>query len=152
MPSAQSANELYNDKPFFELLVNSYQRIVGKPLVPDNRDEQWLYESAPFAVVAHNSNPDPIFIYANIAAQRCFGYDWKEITSLPSRLSAEPINRADRQILLDRVKKHGHYSGYCGIRIAKSGHRFSIDDGCVWQLIDQDGSMQGQAAIFSIPG
>lgn len=139
------------DKPFFELLVGSYRRIVGDALFPENCDEHWLYNQAPFAVVAHNADPDPVFIYANIAAQRCFGYGWSEFTSLPSRLSAEPINRADRQILLDKVKKDGHYSGYFGVRIAKSGRRFSIDDGCIWQLTDHDGSTHGQAATFSPP-
>ena len=36
------------------------------------------------------------------------------------------------------------------VRIAKSGRRFWIDDGCVWQLIGQDGLRHGQAATFPI--
>lgn len=150
-PPARPTGQIYLDKAFFELLVGSYRRIVGNALFTENCDEYWLYNQAPFAVVAHNADPDPVFIYANIAAQRCFGYGWSEFTSLPSRLSAEPINRADRQILLDKVKKDGHYSGYCGVRITKSGRRFSIDDGCIWQLTDHDGSTHGQAATFSPP-
>lgn len=152
MPPNQSLNALPHDSAFFHLLIGSYRRLTGKSLVPDNRDQYWLYRDAPFVVVAHNSDPDPIFIYANMAAQRCFGYDWTEFMSLPSRLSAGPVHRADRQRLLERVKIDGYVVGYSGVRIAKSGARFSIDDGCVWQLIEEDGSIKGQAATFAMPG
>ncbi|WFR99198.1 MEKHLA domain-containing protein [Rhizobium tumorigenes] len=151
MPSSdRTVLELYHDKAFFHLLVDSYRRIVGKPLVADDRDAYWLYHHAPFAVVAHNTDLDPIFIYANMSAQRCFEYDWEEFTSLPSRLSAEVPNRADRQLLLDKVTRDGYASGYRGARIAKSGRRFWIEDGCVWQLMGQDGQRYGQAATFPI--
>jgi PAS domain-containing protein len=85
-------------------------------------------------VLAHNTDPDPRFIYANKAAQACFEYGWDEIVSLPSRLSAEPVDREDRQKLLDEVARHGFATGYSGLRIAKSGRRFFIEDGVVWQL------------------
>jgi len=134
----------------FRPLVDSYRRLVGKPLVPDDADAHWLYHHAPFAVVAHNTDPDPIFIYANMSAQRCFEYDWEEFTSLPSRLSAELPNRADRQLLLEKVTRDGYASGYRGARIAKSGRRFWIEDGCVWQLTGQDGQRYGQAATFPL--
>jgi len=91
-------------------------------------------------VLAHNTDPDPRFIYANKAAQSAFEYDWVEITSLPSRLSAEPIDRDERQKLLDAVASHGFAEGYSGLRIAKSGRRFWMEDGVVWQLIDRNGA------------
>jgi hypothetical protein len=40
-------------------------------------------------------------------------------------------------------------SGYRGVRVAKSGRRFVIEDGIVWELIDADGRRHGQAAAFS---
>ena len=43
---------------------------------------RWLYEDAPFCVVAHNTDEDPRFIYANKAAQHCFEYSWAEMTAL----------------------------------------------------------------------
>jgi hypothetical protein len=100
-------------------------------------------------VLAHNTDADPRFIYANRAAQRCFEYSWAEIDSMPSRLSAEAPNRAERQRLLDAVSRDGYVGGYRGIRIAKSGRRFSIEDGIVWQLIDARGVYRGQAAMFA---
>ena len=48
-------------------------------------------------VLAHNTEPDPIFIYGNKAAQACFGYTWDELTSLRSRLSAEEPKREERR-------------------------------------------------------
>ena len=140
---------LSTDKEFFALLTGSYARLVGTPLVPPGKDAHWLYREAPFAVVAHNTDEDPLFIYANKAAQICFEYSWDEFTSLPSRLSAEAPDRVERQALLDAVTRNGFMSGYRGVRVAKSGRRFIIEDGTVWQLVDRDGLRHGQAATFS---
>jgi PAS domain-containing protein len=144
---------LARDPDFFDLLVSSYRRTVGcEPAFfePGQRHSaEWLYEDASHCVLAHNTDPDPRFIYANKAAQAAFEYDWEEITSLPSRLSAEPIDREERQRLLDEVARHGFATGYSGLRIAKSGRRFRIEDGVVWQIIDRDGAVRGQAATFA---
>ena len=137
------------DPDFFALLTGSYQRLVGRELIPQGADAGWLYAQAPFAVLAHDTAPDPKFIYANRCAQACFEYDWDEMVSLPSRLSAEAPDRAERQVLLDAVARSGFMTGYRGVRVAKSGRRFIIEDGIVWELIDQDGVRHGQAATFS---
>jgi len=137
------------DPDFFHLIIGSYARIVGRPLVAANQDAWWLYNHAPFAVLAHDADPDPRFIYANRTAQSCFEYSWGEFTALPSRLSTEAPGRAERQELLDAVTRDGFASGYQGIRISKSGRRFRIEDGIVWQLIGVDGLPHGQAATFS---
>jgi hypothetical protein len=140
------------DPNFFDLLAGSYSRLVGERLVPSEHDNQnavrWLYEEAPFCVLAHNTDPDSIFIYGNKTAQTCFEYSWDELTSLRSRLSAEKPNREERQRLLDAVKRHGFATGYRGLRIAKSGRRFWIEDVTVWQLVDRGGLLHGQAAVY----
>jgi len=134
------------------IVLESYGRIVGRPLVPaglgDAGAARWMYEDAPFCVLAHDAQPDPVFFYANKAAQRCFEYSWAEFTSLPSRLSAEAPNRAERQGLLDKVSRDGFASGYHGLRTSRSGRRFRIEDGTVWQLIDRNGVFHGQGAAF----
>jgi PAS domain S-box-containing protein len=142
--------ELSTDSAFFTLLNGSFARLVGTSLVPTDRDADWLYNDAPFAVLAHNTEADPVFIYANRAAQNCFGYSWEEFISLPSRLSAEAPDRAERQALLDAVARNGFTSDYRGLRIAKSGRRFWIERATVWQLIDVDGVTHGQAATFNL--
>jgi hypothetical protein len=137
------------DLDFFTLLTSSYARAVGKPLVGPGQDAAWLYNEAPFALLAHNTEPDPRFVYANRTAQACFEYPWQDFITLPSRLSAEAPNREERQRLLDAVARNGFISDYRGLRIAKSGRRFWIEDGTVWELIDAAGQRHGQAAIFT---
>lgn len=149
MNLARHSIDLRSDPDFFDLLVQSYARIVGRSIVAEGQGAGWLYNDAPFVVLAHNTDADPRFIYANRAGQTCFEYSWDEFITLPSRLSAEPQNRAERQGLLDAVSRDGFMEGYRGVRITKSGRRFRIEDGIVWQLIDNDGVRRGQAATFS---
>jgi len=137
------------DPHFFDLLTGSYRRLTGEDLVAPPRDARWLYEDAPFAVLAHNTDPDPLFVYANRCAQGCFELGWDDIVGMPSRLSAEAPERSERQRLLEAVARDGFVRGYRGIRVAKSGRRFFIEDGVIWQLIDKAGVFRGQAATFS---
>jgi hypothetical protein len=140
------------DPQFFHLLADSHQRLVGAPLVNNTiapaDAPRWLYEDAPFCVLAHNTDADPRFIYANRAAQRCFEYDWDGITALRSRFSAEQPNREERAQLLEAVRTRGFATGYRGVRISRSGRRFCIEGGTVWNLIDSAGVYHGQAATF----
>lgn len=143
---------LHSDPVFHQLLVDSYARLLGRPLLPAPMSPAdattWLYAQAPFAILAHNTAPDPVFIYGNQAAQDRFGYDWDEITRLPSRLSAEAPNREERQRFLERVQRLGYEAGYKGVRIMKSGRRFMIEEATLWQLVDHDGVLHGQAVII----
>ncbi len=138
------------DPSFFDLLSTSYACFFNESLVPDfiagsPAACRWLYEEAPFAILAHNTDADPMFVYGNLAAQARFGYSWEEITRLHSRLSAELPDREERQQLLDRVRRDGFARDYRGVRISKSGARFLIEDAVLWQLIDAQGVVQGQA-------
>ncbi|WP_179401832.1 MEKHLA domain-containing protein [Burkholderia guangdongensis] len=140
------------DLDFFNLLADSHLRLVGAPLVESGLScadaARWLYEDALFCVLAHNTDADPRFIYANRAAQRCFEYDWDGMTALRSRLSAEHPNRDERDRLLESVRLRGFATGYRGLRISRSGRRFWIEDVTVWNLVDRDGIYRGQAATY----
>jgi PAS domain S-box-containing protein len=137
---------------FFLLLSSSYQRLLAESLVPPGLDPaagtRWLYDSAPFGVLAHNLQAEPVFTYGNQRAQAIFGYDWNEITTLPSRLSAEAPERGERQAFLEQVKRDGFVKGYRGVRITKEGTRFWIESATVWQLVDEQGVLRGQAAMI----
>lgn len=65
--------------------------------------------------------------YANLTAQRLFEMTWYEITSLPSRLSAEPESREERARLLAAVSKRGFIEDYCGVRVSSSGRCIMIE-------------------------
>jgi PAS domain S-box-containing protein len=142
----------YRNLDFYQLLANSYARFLGDRLVLHDvliaEAAEWLYEKAPFAVLAHNTDQDPFFIYGNKAAQRRFEYSWDEIIQLPSRLSAEAPNREERDRFLARVRQFGYESNYEGVRVTKSGQRFIIEDATLWQLFDADGKLHGQAVII----
>jgi PAS domain-containing protein len=136
------------DPGFFRLLTDSHQRFVGRPLAAPDLSAAWVYEDAPFGLLAHDADPDPRFVYANRTAQQCFEYPWDEFVGLRSRLSAEPDGQEDRNRLLADVDAQGFATGYRGRRIAKSGRRFWIEDVTMWNIVDAAGVRVGQAAIF----
>lgn len=133
------------------ILRNSYQHWLGKPLMPVDIDDQaaaaWL-DAAPFALVSHGTEADPVFNYANSTALRLFEMSWAQFTQLPSRLSAGPVEREERARLLERVTRNGYIDDYAGIRIAASGRRFMIRNATVWNLLDAGGRPYGQAALI----
>jgi hypothetical protein len=135
-----------------QLIVTSYQRLTGKALIdsaPSDiaalRAAVW---NAPRAIVAHGTEDDPIFFYGNRLALQLFEMSFDEFARLPSRLSAEPLAQDARVKLLEKVTQQGFVDNYSGMRIAKSGRRFMITDTTVWNLVDERGDYQGQAAVF----
>lgn len=88
----------YDAEDAFALIVASFRQVTGKELVDHPFDGRWLYENAPFALLAHDRSEDPRFFYANNTAQACFGYSWQEFIGMPSRLSAEAPNREDGNV------------------------------------------------------
>lgn len=133
------------------LLAANFYRVTGQPLidpeVPAADAGRWLYE-APFAVLSHGTGADPLFTYGNRCALGVFELTWPELIALPSRLSAEPINQAERARLLARVRDQGFIDDYAGIRISRTGRRFLIRDAIVWNLATVSGDYCGQAARF----
>lgn len=117
----------------------------GLPGPQTTADERlsWLHQQAPYSLLAHADGDDPLFVYANHCAQHCFGYSFDEFIALPSRLSASPTDRAERQQLLDKVTLKGIAQGYCGLRVDKFGDAFTIYDCAVWQIPGG-----GQGALF----
>jgi MEKHLA domain-containing protein len=145
---AQSSG-LALDPEFARLMCDSFAQFVGKDLVPDSQPAaRWLYEEAPFGLLAHDAGEDPLFIYANRTAQACFEYSWDEFVGLPSRASAEAGAQEDRDRLLAKVNERNFADGYRGLRTAKSGRRFWIEDLVMWNLVDGDDNRRGQAAMF----
>lgn len=152
MPSSKQSDAALDER--LCLLVESYQRLTGKGLIDSTagkvaavRDALW---NAPFAIVAHGTEPDPVFLYGNAYALRCFEMEFGEFAQLPSRLSAEPMNQESREKALKKVAEQGYIDGYSGMRIASSGRRFMIADCTIWNLVDADGVHHGQAAAFVV--
>jgi hypothetical protein len=133
-------------------LLRSHRRLTGHGLlgVPDDSHEaaRALYE-APFVVVSHGNEADPILDYGNAVALALWEMSWDELTRTPSRLTAEAPNREERARLLAQVTSRGYIDDYSGIRISRNGRRFRIDRATVWNVFDEAGVRCGQAATFA---
>jgi hypothetical protein len=131
------------------LLVSSYHRLTGRRLIDSNSPNPWqACWTAPRVIVAHGTQADPIFFYGNQLALSLFELDFAAFTQLPSRYSAEPLLREERDALLARVREHGFIDDYAGVRISASGRRFRIEQAVVWNILDEQGGLHGQAATF----
>lgn len=133
------------------LLRASYRHWTGLDLVPPSQDDQQAIatlNTASFAVVSHDTQPDPIFNYGNPLALTLFEMSWDDFIALPSRMSAEPLLQPQREHLMQRVSQHGYVDDYTGIRISRHGKRFSIRNATVWNLLDESGGYYGQAALL----
>lgn len=136
-----------------ECLARSHERRTGRPLIegwqelPREKLAETLYH-APFVLVSHGTQADPILNYGNATALNLWEMDWPAFTRTPSRLTAEPPNRDERARLLAQVTARGFIDNYSGIRISSTGKRFRIERATVWNLVDASGAPCGQAATF----
>jgi hypothetical protein len=150
MPNIQPPSEANN---YYEnhaaLLADSYHQLLQQPLLLPKQFglAKELFE-ADFAVLAHTTGSDPLFNYANRYALALFEFSWGELIGMPSRYSAEPLVREEREHLLAEVSRKGYIDHYSGVRIAKSGKRFLIRQAVVWNVYDRQQNAIGQAACF----
>ncbi len=130
------------------LIAQSHLRLTRNPLIGGDCDPLAALWSMPAPVLAHGTQDDPVFFYGNRAALSIFEYAAQDFIRLPSRLSAEPLARAERARLMERVRDSGFISDYSGMRVSASGRRFHVDQATVWNLLDADGTIRGQAACL----
>lgn len=149
MSTEPSANNAYHAFHVSRLCA-SYHRWTGRALieVSDGLTTAEALYRAPFVVLSHGTEQDPIFNYANVAGQELFEMDWAKIITVPSRFSAEPVNREERARLMNAVTEHGYISDYRGVRISATGRRFLIERATVWNVLDESDKRVGQAAMF----
>ena len=133
-------------------ILDSYRKWLGRELIErrgtDDEQAHRLFE-APFAVLAHGNQADPILMYANRMTLELWELPLQELLRTPSRMTAEPMHRDERRRLLDRVSRDGFIDDYSGIRISGTGRRFWIRKATVWNLVDPAGEAVGQAASFA---
>ncbi len=138
--------------PFTTILLESFRRFVGRELLVRTgdvaADAQALFH-APFVVVAHGTQADPILCYGNRTALELWEVDIPQLTAMPSRLTAEPMHRDERARLLARTTRDGFVDDYRGVRISRMGKRFLIQRAIVWNLVDAHEAHVGQAATFA---
>lgn len=135
-----------------ECLARSLKHWTGRELIPGISDALKLSRlvfDAPFVLVSHGTEADPILNYGNRSALSLWEVTWEELTRMPSRLTAEAPGREERARLLEQVTHNGFIDNYSGIRVTKTGRRFRIAQASVWNLLTTDGRPCGQAAMFN---
>lgn len=135
-----------------QLILDSYSRLLKTELIKrshDPEDEAERLFHAPFVVVSHGTQDDPILNYGNQTALKLWEMPVETFCQTPSRKTAEPMHRDERARLLERTTRDGFVDDYSGIRISSTGQRFLIEQAIVWNLYDENGDYAGQAATFS---
>ncbi len=132
-------------------LLDSYAQLTGRELIPRTaaKDEARALFAAPFVVVAHGTEVDPLLNYGNLTALKLWQMPLQTFLGTPSRMTAEPMHRDERSELLRRTTADGFIDDYSGIRVASTGERFRIVKATVWNVSDEAGARIGQAATFS---
>lgn len=132
------------------MLVSSFELLTGKNILPPEIEVNDVSRElffAPFAVMSHGTETDPIFNYANQCSLDLFEMTWKNFIKLPSKYSAEMDSQEERDRILQRVTEDGYVDDYAGVRITSKGRRFQITNAIVWNVFDE-GRYFGQAALI----
>ena len=98
-------------------LLDSYRHWTSRDLIEriGEADVQAhrLFHS-PFVVVSHGAEADPLLNYGNQVALDLWAMPWGQLVQTPSRLTAEPVNRAEREGMLAQAKSQGYFDRYRG--------------------------------------
>jgi hypothetical protein len=135
-----------------QCLARSFKKWTGRDLLAGSFSPEELAMKlfhAPFVIVSHGTQSDPILNYGNRAALDLWEMSWDEFTRTPSRLTAETAKREARAKAMEIVTRQGVFENYSGVRISKTGRRFEISGATIWNLLSETGELQGQAATFS---
>ena len=135
-----------------QLILASYRRLLGRDLLTrggDPEDEAERLFEAPFVALSHGTEADPVLNSANRVALALWEMTPDILVTTPSRLTAEPMQRSQRQRFLEQTAQQGFMTGYEGVRISTTGKRFLIQDATIWNLTGDDGRPSGQAATFA---
>jgi hypothetical protein len=99
-------------------------------------------------VLAHDGGADPRLIYANAAALRLWDRPWASMVGMPSRLTAEPVERQARRVALELARRQEAIANYAGVRVNRHRRRFRIEGARLWTLQEGLDQPLGQAACF----
>ncbi|MEM8673395.1 MAG: MEKHLA domain-containing protein [Cyanobacteria bacterium P01_G01_bin.67] len=135
-----------------QIMAASYQQILGDKLIEPDYKPSELAKTlfyAPFVLVSHNNQAEPIYNYANQTALQLWSLSWEQFTETPSAATTEPDARSDRQKMLQQAQERGYIDNYQGIRIASTGKKFMIEQVKLWNLTDESEKKCGQAATFA---
>ncbi|MBF2065727.1 MAG: MEKHLA domain-containing protein [Calothrix sp. C42_A2020_038] len=132
-------------------LLHSYQHWTGESLFDLSMaplDLSQVLFHAPFIVVSHGMETNPIFNYANQKALELWELEWNQFIQMPSCQTVEQTEREDRQKLLEETEKKGFTDKCSGVRVSSTGKKFYIENIKLWNVLDENQQRCGQAAMF----
>ncbi|GBF81586.1 MEKHLA domain-containing protein [Aphanothece sacrum] len=140
-----------------QLILSSFEYWLGHSLFqekglpeikasPEDIAKQ-LFE-VPVIVASDGTENDPILNYGNQKALETWELSWEEFTKIPSRKTAELVEQEERDRLLAETTAKG-FCYFSGIRITSTGKRFKINNGIVWNVIDEQQNYKGKAVVYS---
>lgn len=136
---------------YLKRVLHSYKYWTGKDLteVPfgSNNISDKIF-NASFVLASHDNSTDPKFKYGNKKALDLWELSWNEFINMPSKKTAEDIFQNERKRLLEEVYKNGYSTNYKGIRVSSTGKRFEILDAILWNVLDKNNKLIGQAVKF----
>ncbi len=133
-------------------ILDSYRHWTSRELIERTGGMEFQSRSLfewPAVVVSHGTETDPILNYGNRTALDLWEMTWDQLVKTPSRLTAEPVNRAEREWMLEQARSRGYIETYRGVRISSTGRRFLVENALIWNVRDASGRQVGQAATFS---
>ncbi len=135
-----------------QYLLNSYELLVGNPLFERTgnpvEEAQRIWNHPDRILVSHGTEAEPILNFGNQIALKRWEMTWEELTSTPSKKTAETDLREAREKMLKDVAEKGFCENYNGVRISKTGKRFWIRNTVIWNVFDEAGKPIGQGASF----
>jgi MEKHLA domain len=132
-------------------ILHSYQHWTGQSLFDLSFAPQELAQllfEAPFVVISHGTEADPILNYGNQTALELWELPWEEFIIMPSRKTAPELIQLEINNLLAEAQAKGFINNYSGVRISSTGKRFFIENSILWNLLDDNNQKCGQAALF----
>ncbi|WP_413164542.1 MEKHLA domain-containing protein [Capilliphycus salinus ALCB114379] len=133
-------------------LFKSFKHWTGESLVDLNGTPEEIAEAlfnAPFVLVSHGTEANPIFNYGNRTALELWEISWEEFIQTPSSQTAINLQEiGERQQMLDQVRTQGYTKNYRGIRQSRTGKQFLISNVTVWNIIDESAEYCGQGATY----
>ena len=109
-------------------LARSFRHVTKRDLLPGLFNPLGLSRNlfhAPLVLVSHGTEDDPVLNYGNATVLALWEMTWQELTSTPSRLTAEAPNRGERERLLARVTADGFIDDYSGCGSRRAGGAFA---------------------------
>ena len=99
-----------------ERLRRTFHALTGRDLIDPTLSPEAAEAlfHAPFVVLSHAAAADRLLTYGHRAALDLFALTWEELIQMPSRLTAEAPDRAERARLLAEVTTRGFIDDYIG--------------------------------------